>query len=200
MATEGKTVYISTLDMSEPRLHRKKICAVNFIFQMSVSSAAVKCKRITLTHYRVYSLGCKFCQRRKKKKKNNQSAKTQRVDPPKFTTRMPKTSRPEKDGDALIFPAEFFAARSSPISRYRVNATKRNFMGTNRHRIWITSQIRVCLQYLIHDSETASVGLRNALTKGKANSKEKKIYSLHLRCFYNIRHLGISWRRTYSAC
>lgn len=67
---------------------------------------------------KLYSLGCKFRQRRKKIKKNRQSAKTQRVDPPKFTTRMPKTSLRKKDGDALIFPAEFFTVRSSSISRH----------------------------------------------------------------------------------
>jgi len=39
--------------------------------------------------------------------KNKQGAKTQRVDPPKFMTRMSETSRCKKDGGALIFPPNF---------------------------------------------------------------------------------------------
>jgi len=39
--------------------------------------------------------------------KNKQGAKTQRVDPPKFMTRMSEMSRYKKDSGALIIPPNF---------------------------------------------------------------------------------------------
>jgi len=89
---------------------------------MSVSSAggtAAKCKRITLTHYRVSFTASVVNFTSVEKKKNKQGAKTQRVDPPKFTTRMPKTSRHEKDGDALISPSNFSQSDHRALSMSR---------------------------------------------------------------------------------
>jgi len=102
---------------------------------MSVSSAgeaAAKCKRITLTHYRVSFTAPVVNFASVEKKKNKQGAKTQRVDPPKFTTRMPKTSRCEKDGNALISPLNFSQSDHRLYLRIvHVNVTKRNFMVTD---------------------------------------------------------------------
>lgn len=109
---------------------RRKLHFSNECFKHG--GAAAKCKRITLTHYRVSfnGLGCKF-RRRRKKKKINKVRKRNASIRQNLRPACPKTSRPKKDGDALIFPPEFFASRSSPISRYRALST-RDFMKRDR--------------------------------------------------------------------
>lgn len=56
----------------------------------------------------------------KKKNKNKQGTKTQRVDPPKFTTRVAKRRPLKKTTARVNFPIEFFTVRSSTIFRYCV--------------------------------------------------------------------------------
>lgn len=84
---------------------RRKLHFSNERFKCRRSRREMQAHHTRTLSRKLYSLGCKFCRRRKKKNKNKQSAKTQRVDPPKFTTRMPKNaSRPEKDGGRVNFP------------------------------------------------------------------------------------------------
>jgi len=138
---------------------------------------------------KLYSPGCKFCQCRKKKK-NKQGAKTQRVDPPKFTTRMPKTSRCEKDGNALISPLNFSQSDHRLYLRIvDVNVTKRNFMVTDgdHHEFHVSDSRSSVISYirkLFQQSWNAS--------NGEKKKNRKKLIKHSSFPLFLIRHVDIS--------
>lgn len=103
-----------------------------------------KYKRIartrTLSHELLQPSAVNFASVEKQKKRRH-DGKIQRVDPPKFTSRMPQTSRCKRDG-ALISPVffAFFAVRSSMIFEFRLYiATKRDRRRGSRFRTAIIS-------------------------------------------------------------